>query len=158
VVGYIESAAGVGAGGRSGITAITVGILFLLSLFALPVVGAIPVAATAPALIVVGSLMMTNVTDIDWRKPVIAVPAFLTLLMIPLTFSIANGLAFGFISYSLIRVARGEWRDVHWFVYLLTALFIVRFIYLGAAGESDTPREAGGLMSWAASKAVGLLV
>jgi AGZA family xanthine/uracil permease-like MFS transporter len=133
VVSYIESAAGVGAGGRSGVTAIVVGILFLLSLFALPVVGAIPVAATAPALIVVGSLMMTNVTDIDWKKPVIAIPAFLTLIMIPLTFSIANGLAFGFIAYSLIRVARGEWREVHWFVYLLTALFIIRFIYLGAA-------------------------
>ncbi len=134
VVSYIESAAGVGAGGRSGVTAIVVGILFLLSLFALPVVGAIPVAATAPALIVVGSLMMTNVTGIDWKKPVIAIPAFLTLLMIPLTFSIANGLAFGFIAYSLVRVARGEWRQVHWFVYLLTALFIVRFIYLGSTG------------------------
>ncbi len=133
VVSYIESAAGVGVGGRSGVTAIVAGILFLASLFALPVIGAIPAAATAPALIIVGSLMMANVVDIDWKSPVIAIPAFLTLLMIPLTFSIANGLALGFIAYTLIRLLRGEWRLVHWLVYVLTVLFIARFLYLGSA-------------------------
>jgi AGZA family xanthine/uracil permease-like MFS transporter len=133
VVSYIESAAGVGVGGRSGVTAIVTGVLFLLSLFALPVIGAIPSAATAPALIIVGSLMMTNVVDIDWKNHVMAIPAFLTLLMIPLTFSIANGLALGFIAYTLIRVLRGEWRLVHWLVYVLTVLFIARFLYLGSS-------------------------
>jgi AGZA family xanthine/uracil permease-like MFS transporter len=133
VVSYIESAAGVGVGGRSGVTAIVTGVLFLLSLFALPVIGAIPSAATAPALIIVGSLMMTNVVDIDWKNHVMAIPAFLTLLMIPLTFSIANGLALGFIAYTLIRVLRGEWRLVHWLVYVLTVLFVARFLYLGSS-------------------------
>jgi AGZA family xanthine/uracil permease-like MFS transporter len=130
VVSYIESAAGVGVGGRSGVTAIVAGIFFLLSLLALPLVGAIPSAATAPALITVGSLMMVSVAEIDWKSPVVAIPAFLTLIMIPLTFSIANGLALGFIAYTFIRVLRGEFRMVHWLVYVLTALFIARFIYL----------------------------
>lgn len=130
VTSYIESAAGVGVGGKSGVTAIVAGLFFLLSLLALPLVGAIPSAATAPALITVGSLMMLSVTEIDWKSPVIAIPAFLTLIMIPLSFSIANGLAMGFIAYTFIRVLRGEWRLVHWLVYVLTALFIARFLYL----------------------------
>jgi AGZA family xanthine/uracil permease-like MFS transporter len=131
VVSYIESAAGVSAGGRSGVTAVVTGLLFLLSLFALPLLGAIPAAATAPVLIVVGSLMIANISDVDWRSPATSIPAFLTLVMIPLTFSIANGLAFGFVAYSLIKLARGEWRQVHWLVYVLTALFLARFLYLG---------------------------
>jgi AGZA family xanthine/uracil permease-like MFS transporter len=133
VVSYIESAAGVEAGGRSGVTAIVTGILFLLSIFALPLIGAIPAAATAPALIVVGSLMMSHVADIEWKNPAIAIPSFLTLLMIPLTFSIANGLAFGFVAYSLIKLFSGEGRKVHWLVYALAALFIARFIYMGGS-------------------------
>ena len=133
VVSYIESAAGVEAGGRSGVTAIVAGILFVLSLFALPVIGAIPTAATAPALIIVGSLMMAHGADIEWKKPAVAIPSFLTLIMIPLTFSIANGLAFGFVSYALIKIGSGEGRNVHWLVYVLTALFIARFIYMGAS-------------------------
>lgn len=131
VVSYIESAAGVVAGGRSGVTAIVTGLLFLLALFVAPVVGAIPAAATAPALILVGSLMISHVTEIDWSNTVTAVPAFLTITAIPLTFSIANGLAFGFTTYTLLRVLRGEWRSVSWVVYLLTALFLLRFYYLG---------------------------
>jgi len=133
VVSYIESAAGVEAGGRSGVTAIVTGLLFVLSLFALPVIGAIPTAATAPALIIVGSLMMAHGAEIEWRKPTVAIPSFLTMIMIPLTFSIANGLAFGFVAYSLIKIGSGEGRRVHWLVYLLTALFIARFIYMGAS-------------------------
>ncbi len=131
VVSYIESAAGVVAGGRSGVTAIVTGVLFIAALFVAPVVGAIPAAATAPALIIVGSLMLTHVGEIEWNKPMIGVPAFLTITAIPLTFSIANGLAFGFTSYTLLRVACGQARQVNWMVYLLTALFIVRFLYIG---------------------------
>jgi len=131
VVSYIESAAGVVAGGRTGVTAIVTGLLFFLALFIAPVVGAIPAFATAPALILVGSLMASHAAEIDWANPLVALPAFLTITTIPLTFSIANGLAFGFCCYTLLRIARGEFRKVGWLVYVLTALFIARFIYLG---------------------------
>ena len=130
VVSYIESAAGVAAGGRTGVTAIVTGMLFVLALFIAPVVGAIPQAATAPALIVVGSMMMSVVSEIAWHDPEIAIPAFLTMMTIPLTFSIANGLAFGFTAYSLLKILRGRFREVNWFVYLLTALFILRFVWV----------------------------
>ena len=130
VVSYIESAAGVAAGGRSGVTAIVTGLLFVVALFVAPVVGAIPAAATAPALIIVGSLMVGVVAEIEWQNPEVAVPAFLTMMAIPLTFSIANGLAFGFTAYTIMKVARGKFREVNWFVYALTALFIARFVYL----------------------------
>jgi adenine/guanine/hypoxanthine permease len=133
-VSYVESAAGVGAGGRSGVTAVVVGLLFLVSLAAVPVLGAIPTAATAPALIVVGSLMMASVGNIHWSDPVVALPSFLTILMIPLTYSIANGLAFGFVTFVLLKVATGRRRDVHWMMYILTLLFILRFLYLGVSG------------------------
>ena len=130
VVSYIESAAGVAVGGRSGVTAIVTGGLFVIALFVAPVVGAIPAAATAPALIIVGSLMTGTVAEIAWGDPEVAIPAFLTLMMIPLTFSIANGLSFGFTAYTLLKVARGKFREVNWFVYALTALFLVRFAYM----------------------------
>jgi AGZA family xanthine/uracil permease-like MFS transporter len=133
VTSYIESAAGVAAGGRSGVTAITTGLLFFLALFVAPVVGAIPAAATAPALIVVGSLMIAHAAEIPWSEPAISIPAFLTIITIPLTFSIANGLAFGFTAYVILKIARGEFRSVSWLVYLLAILFIARFIYLGAS-------------------------
>ena len=132
VTSYIESAAGVVAGGRSGITAITTGILFLVSMFVAPVVGAIPNAATAPALIIVGSLMIAHAAEIPWSNLVLSIPAFLIIVTIPLTFSIANGLAFGFTAYTLLKVARGEFRSVSWLVYALTILFIARFAYLGS--------------------------
>lgn len=131
VVSYIESAAGVVAGGRSGVVSIVVGLLFLASLFLAPLVGAIPAAATAPALIVVGAMMISHVTEIEWSDAAIAIPAFLTMITIPLTFSIANGIAFGFTAYTLLRLARGEFRKVNWLVYVLTALFLFRFFYLG---------------------------
>jgi adenine/guanine/hypoxanthine permease len=134
VVSYIESSAGVAAGGRSGVTAIVTGLLFGVALFAAPLAGAIPGAATAPALIIVGSMMMTAVVEILWTDPEIAIPAFLTMLAIPLTYSIANGLAFGFCAYTLIKVLRGKFRQVNWMVYALTALFLVRFYYLGKTG------------------------
>ena len=132
VTSYIESAAGVVAGGRSGVTAIVTGFLFFVALFVAPVVGAIPGAATAPALIVVGSLMIAHAAEIPWSNPVVSIPAFLTIVTIPLTFSIANGLAFGFTAYVILKIVRGEFRSVSWLVYALAALFIARFIYLGA--------------------------
>lgn len=130
VVSYIESAAGVSAGGRSGFAAVVTGLLFVVALFAAPIVGVIPAAATAPALIVVGSLMVSTVAEIPWSNPVVAMPAFLTMVTIPLTSSIANGIAIGFIAYTVLKVCRGQVRDVSWLVYLLTALFIARFAYL----------------------------
>ncbi len=131
VVSYIESSAGVAAGGRSGVTAIVTGLLFGVALFVAPLFGAIPEAATAPALIIVGSMMMTSVGEIEWSDSGIAIPAFLTMIAIPLTFSIANGLAFGFIGYTLLKVLRGRFREVSWMVYVLTGLFVVRFWYMG---------------------------
>ena len=130
VVSYIESAAGVAAGGRTGVTAIVTGVLFVVALFIAPVVGVIPAAATAPALIVVGSMMASAMSEIAWQDPEVALPAFLTMMTIPLSFSIANGLAFGFTAYSLIKILHGRFREVNWFVYLLTALFLARFFYM----------------------------
>jgi AGZA family xanthine/uracil permease-like MFS transporter len=99
-------------------------------LFLAPVVGAIPAAATAPALIIVGSLMASVLAEIERQYPQIAIPAFLTITGIPLTFSIANGLAFGFTTYTVLKLLRGKFRQVNWFMYLLSALFVVRFVYL----------------------------
>jgi adenine/guanine/hypoxanthine permease len=132
VVNYIESAAGVAVGGRSGVTAITTGLLFLGALFVAPALGVIPAAATAPALIIVGALMLAHAAEISWDQPLESIPAFLTLITIPLTFSIANGIAFGFISWTLLQVGTGRARQVHPLVYVLTALLIARFAYLGA--------------------------
>ncbi|MGA2716841.1 MAG: NCS2 family permease [Bryobacteraceae bacterium] len=130
VVSYIESTAGVAVGGRSGVTAIVTGLLFGIALFVAPLAGAIPSSATAPALIVVGSMMMTAVAEIAWTDPEISIPAFLTMTAIPLTYSIANGLAFGFCAYTLIKIFRGRFRQVSWTVYALTALFLLRFYWI----------------------------
>jgi AGZA family xanthine/uracil permease-like MFS transporter len=130
VVSYIESAAGVAAGGRTGVTAIVTGMLFAVALFIAPAAGAIPNAATAPALIIVGSMMVAVVAEIEWSDPEIAIPAFLTMMTIPLTFSIANGLAFGFTAFAVLKVLRGKFREVNWFVYVLAGLFLLRFFYL----------------------------
>jgi AGZA family xanthine/uracil permease-like MFS transporter len=131
VVSYIESAAGVVAGGRTGVTAIVSGLLFVVALFVAPAAGAIPTAATAPALIIVGSMMVSHVGEIRWSDPGIAIPAFLTITAIPLTFSIANGLAFGFSAFTIVRTVQGRRREITWLMYLLTALFLARFFYLG---------------------------
>lgn len=133
VVSYIESASGVAAGGRTGLTAIVVGVLFLLTLFFAPWVQAIPAAATAPALIIVGSLMIGALADIDWDDPGVAIPAFLTVIAIPLTFSIANGLAFGITAFAVLKLARGQAKPGDWLLFVLAALFVARFIYMGAA-------------------------
>jgi adenine/guanine/hypoxanthine permease len=130
VVSYIESAAGVAVGGRTGLAAIVTGLLFLVSLFVAPLVATIPTAATAPALILVGSLMISAVTEIEWSDPMVSVPAFLTLITIPLTFSIANGLAFGITAFAVLRLVRGRATRKDWMLFLLAAMFIFRFIYM----------------------------
>ena len=130
VVSYIESAAGVAVGGRTGLASLITGLLFLLSLFAAPLVASIPAAATAPALILVGALMISAVTEIEWEDPMVAVPAFLTLITIPLTFSIANGLAFGITSFAVLKLLRGKANRSDWMLFTLAALFVLRFIYM----------------------------
>lgn len=130
VTSYIESSAGVAAGGRTGVTAIVAGMLFLLSIFVAPAVGAIPTFATAPALILVGALMLAGAAQIDWEEPRIAIPSFLIIVSIPLTYSIATGLSFGLISYAVLEIATGRARRQHWMLYLLAALFLFRFVYL----------------------------
>jgi adenine/guanine/hypoxanthine permease len=130
VVSYIESAAGVAVGGRTGMASVVTGLLFLLALFVAPLVASIPAAATAPALILVGALMISAVTEIEWADPMVSVPAFLTLITIPLTFSIANGLAFGITSFALLRLLRGRASAKDWMLFVLAALFVLRFIYM----------------------------
>ncbi len=133
VTSYVESSAGVAAGGRSGVTAIVTGFCFLVALFAAPFVGIVPTAATAPALIIVGSLMLTTIAEIPWTEPLSAIPAFLTLIMIPLSASIANGLGFGVIAYACVHLFGGKFRRQDWLLYVLALLFLVRFIYVANA-------------------------
>jgi AGZA family xanthine/uracil permease-like MFS transporter len=133
VTSYVESTAGVAAGGRSGVTAIVTGLLFLGAVGAAPFIGIVPPAATAPALILVGSMMLGAITEIHWTDPLVAVPAFLTLVLIPFTYSIANGLGFGIIAWAVLHLAAGKFRREDWLLYLLAVLFLARFIYLGAS-------------------------
>ena len=133
VVSYIESASGVAAGGRTGLTAVVVGLLFLATLFVAPWAQVIPAAATAPALILVGAMMMAPLAEIDWADPVVAIPAFLTLIAIPLTFSIANGLAFGVIGYAVLKAVSGRLQRSDWLLVALAVLFVARFAYMASA-------------------------
>jgi AGZA family xanthine/uracil permease-like MFS transporter len=133
VTSYIESSAGVAAGGRTGVTAIVTGLLFFLAIFVAPVVGAIPDFATAPALILVGALMVAGIGSIDWEEPRIAIPSFLTIITIPLTYSIATGLSFGLISFAALELATGRGRRQHWMLYLLATLFLLRFVYISGS-------------------------
>ena len=133
VTSYVESAAGVAAGGRSGVTAIVTGLLFLAAIGAAPFVAIVSAAATAPALILVGSMMLSTISEIRWHDPLVAVPAFLTLVLIPFTYSIANGLGFGIIAWAALHLAAGKLRRQDWLLYLLAVLFLVRFIYLGTS-------------------------
>jgi adenine/guanine/hypoxanthine permease len=129
---YIESASGVQAGGRTGATAITVALLFLACLFFAPLAAAVPGYATAPALLYVSCLMLREVADVPWDDATEAVPAALTALMMPFTYSIANGVAFGFISYAGLKLFTGRARHVKPIVWIIAATFLFRFIYLGA--------------------------
>jgi len=132
VTSYIESAAGVAAGARTGLSNIVVAGLFLLAVFCTPLAAAIPAYATAPALILVGALMTEAIARVQWAEFTEAIPAFVTLLATPLTFSIATGLSLGLISYTLVKVAAGKFREVSVLIWILTALFILRYIYLAA--------------------------
>ncbi|SDF16893.1 NCS2 family permease [Terriglobus roseus] len=130
VCSYIESSAGVAAGGRTGIPAIVTGLCFFVSMFVAPLVGAIPSSATAPALIIVGALMLGSIAEVNWSEPTVAIPAFLTLVMIPLTYSIANGLGIGITSFALLRLFSGQSSRKDWLLFVLAALFVARFLFL----------------------------
>ncbi|HEV7691250.1 MAG TPA: NCS2 family permease [Hyphomonadaceae bacterium] len=132
VTSYIESASGIAVGGRTGLTAVVTGLLFLLALFLAPLVGLVPAAATAPALILVGAMMMAPLAEVEWDSPLDALPAFLTVIMIPLTFSIANGLAFGITSYAVLKLVTGKAKASDWMLFVLGALFVARFAFLAA--------------------------
>ncbi|CAM3701225.1 MULTISPECIES: NCS2 family permease [Pseudomonadaceae] len=126
---YIESAAGISAGGRTGLTACVVAALFLLALFFAPLAGAVPAYATAPALLFVAVLMMSSLAQIDWDDLTVAAPVAIAALAMPLTFSIANGIAFGFIAWTAVKVLAGRWRELNPAMWVLSALFIVKLAY-----------------------------
>ena len=125
VTSYIESAAGIAAGGRTGLTAVAAGGLFLAALLFTPLIGLVPAFATAPALILVGALLMSEVGKIDFSDFTNALPAFLTIIMMPLTSSIANGFAFGFISYTIMKLFAGQYKKVSWIMYLVSIAFLI---------------------------------
>ena len=127
VTSYVESAAGVAAGGRTGLTALTTGILFLLALFLSPLFQLIPSAATAPALIMVGFLMMKPVTTIDFTDPSEGIPAFLAIVMMPFAYSIAEGIVYGVLSYVILKVAAAKFRDITVVTWILFGIFLLRF-------------------------------
>ncbi|MEM8969945.1 MAG: NCS2 family permease, partial [Bacteroidota bacterium] len=128
VTTYIESNAGIVAGGRTGLTALVVAILFLLSIFLAPLAGMVPAAATAPALILVGMLMMQSIQKVNFNNFDEALPAFLTMVLMPFTYSIANGIAAGIIFYVLIKVVKGKFSDIPVALYLLAGLFVLKFV------------------------------
>ena len=128
---YVESAAGVQAGGRTGLTAVTVAVLFLACLFIAPLAGVVPPYATAPALFFVACLMLRDLTELDWDDTTEVIPAAVTALTMPFTYSIANGLAFGFITYAALKLFTGRARGVHWMVWIIGAVFLFKFIYIG---------------------------
>jgi AGZA family xanthine/uracil permease-like MFS transporter len=128
---YIESASGINAGGRTGLTAAVVGILFLLALFVAPLAGSIPSYATAPALLYVACLMARSLTEVEWDDITEAAPAVITAITMPFTFSIAEGIAFGFISYTAIKLATGRYRDIHPAVGILAVLFVIKYVVIG---------------------------
>lgn len=125
VTSYIESAAGIASGGRTGLTALAAGVLFLAALLFTPLIGLVPAFATAPALILVGALLMSEVGKIDFSDFTNALPAFLTIIMMPLTSSIANGFAFGFISYTVMKLFAGQYKQISWIMYLVSIAFLI---------------------------------
>jgi AGZA family xanthine/uracil permease-like MFS transporter len=129
---YVESAAGVQAGGRTGLTALTVAVLFLACLFIAPLAGVVPAYATAPALLFVACLMLRDLGDIEWDDTTEAVPAAITALVIPFTYSIAEGIAFGFITYAALKLTTGRAREVKPVIWVIAALFTFKFIYVGS--------------------------
>lgn len=130
VTTFVESSAGVAAGGRTGLTSVTTGIMFILALFIAPLFAIIPAAATAPVLVVVGVFMMSAVMEINWHDLTEAVPAFLTIAMMPFAYSIAEGIVFGIVSYTLIKTFTGKTKDVSALMWVLSVLFVLREIFL----------------------------
>jgi AGZA family xanthine/uracil permease-like MFS transporter len=142
VTAYIESATGVAAGGRTGLANVVTAALFLLSLFFFPLVkmigggypagsGLVLYPVVAPALILVGTLMMPGVRAVKWDDPTESIPAFLTMVIMPLAVSITDGIAFGFMAYAVLKLATGRAREAHWIVYLFAVLFVLRYAFLG---------------------------
>jgi len=129
VTTYIESTAGISEGGKTGFTSVVVGILFLLALFVAPLAGLVPPQATAPALVIVGVLMMASVMNINFNDFTEAFPAFLTIIFMPLAYSIADGIAFGFIAFPLVKVFAGQAKEVHWILYLLALVSLIHFFW-----------------------------
>ncbi len=141
VTSYIESATGVSEGGRTGLANIITALLFILALFTFPLVkmigggyevtkGVVMYPVIAPALIIVGSLMLSGVAKIDWDDVTEAIPAFLTIVIMPFTVSITEGISIGFISYAILKPISGKWKEVHWIMYLFAVLFVLRYIFL----------------------------
>ncbi len=130
VTSYVESAAGVAAGGRTGLTAVTVGVLFIAAMFFAPLAGMIPAYATAGALIYVAMLMMGGMAHIDWKEHTETIPAIVTVIMMPLTFSVADGIALGFVTYVAMKAFTGKYKDVSVSLYALCAIFVAKFIFL----------------------------
>ena len=130
ITAFVESAAGVAAGGRTGLTAVVTGLLFFVALFFTPLVSLIPDAATAPALIIVGALMIESIKNIDLSDLTEAIPAFITIVAMPFTYSIANGISFGLVLYPLMKLVTGRHKEVHWIVWILAALVIARYAFL----------------------------
>ena len=128
---YVESASGVQAGGRTGLTAVVVGVLFLAAMFFAPLAGSVPVYATAPALLYVATLMVRELAEVIWDDVTEAAPAVLTAIAMPFTYSIANGLAFGFISYAVIKLLTGKASQVHAATWIVAALFVIKFAFFG---------------------------
>lgn len=128
---YIESGAGVSVGGRTGMTAVVVGLLFLLTIFFSPLAGMVPAYATAGALVYVGILMASSLIKVTWEDLTEATPAFITSAMMPFTYSITEGIAFGFISYCVMKVGTGRWHEVNAPVWVVSVLFLIKFIWIG---------------------------
>jgi adenine/guanine/hypoxanthine permease len=124
---YIESASGIAEGGRTGLTAVVVGLLFLVSILLSPLAAIVPLHAAAPALVLVGFLMMSNVREVAWDDVEIAIPAFLTIVLMPFTYSITNGIGAGFVTYVFIKLSRGKSAEVHPMMYIAAAAFVVYF-------------------------------
>lgn len=127
---YVESSAGIAVGGRTGLTSVVTAMMFLISLILAPIIGIIPTVATAPALVVVGILMMSSIGEIDWKDFGVAAVAFLTIALMPFTYSITTGIAFGFISYVIVSILKKETKDIHPVFYVFTGLFILNFVLL----------------------------
>ena len=128
---YVENATGISEGGRTGLSALTVAFLFILSLLFAPLIFLVPSVATAPILILVGALMLTEIKHISFDDYTDVIPVFLTIILMPLTYSIAQGLAFGFLSYTILKLATGKHKQVHWIMYFISIAFIIHFIISG---------------------------